>query len=108
MGQDGNAKLNSLLDFSREVRESPEFLVYKDFLKIKTGFLICRINYFNFKEEITHYYIEVPNLWETSIIKRTRFQYRLTAGYLGSICASDFGRLVPGISVQIVPLLVLS
>ncbi len=26
-------------------------------------------------------------------------------GYLGSICASDFGRLVPGISVQIVPLL---
>jgi len=29
-------------------------------------------------------------------------------GYFGSICASDFGRLVPDISVQIVPLLVLS
>jgi len=26
-------------------------------------------------------------------------------GYLGSNCASDFGRLVPGISVQFVPLL---
>jgi len=31
-----------------------------------------------------------------------------TIGYIGSNCASDFGRLVPGISVQIVPILAIS
>jgi len=46
---------------------------------------------------------DYTNNWEGKIENSKTFNF--TVGYFGSICASDFGFIVPGISVQTVPLL---
>ena len=86
--QERDKKLYSLIELSREIRESDEYRIYKDLLKIKTGFSICRLNFLNLKREIANYYFNVPNLFSVRTIERTRFQNRVTTSLYNFVTSS--------------------
>jgi hypothetical protein len=87
--QERDQKLHNLIALSREVRGSEEYRVYKELLKIKTGYSICHINFFNLKREIAIYYLNVPNLYSVRTITRTRFQNRVSAAIYNLVTSSQ-------------------
>jgi len=87
--QERDNKLRSLVELSKEDRESPEYRIYKELLKIKTGFSICRLNFFNLKREIAIYYSNVPDLYSVRTIERTRFQNKVTAAIYNFVTSAQ-------------------